>query len=208
MQNSVFETFANTGVEVLPEAILSDTIITARKLDGLSVVTVGAESIITPSAKDYIKEKKIQLQRATTKANTVSQPECKTYHFWSACSKVKSFDSRNVPEISVEPVPNQPRIEEIDSVLGKIDSDIKNGSSKGGIIVVGTSPKALFATRKFSSLRPIVGSYPRTVEDGVKEIDANLLILETAYLGKAAVLHLAELFISLERVEVKKGGLL
>lgn len=199
-QNALPVASTKAGIDVLPETMLTDTIITARKLEGLSVVSVGAECLITPSANDYIKEKKIQLQRASTRANTASESDSRTYHFWSACSKVKSFDHRNCPEITVKFMHNQPRIDEIDSVLGKIDSAIKKGSSIGGIVVVETSPRALFATRKFSSLRPIVGNYSRSIEDGVDQIGANLLVLETAYLGKTAVLQLAELFVSLERV--------
>ncbi len=180
------------------EATLIEGIVTARKLEGLSAVAIDSGSIITPAAKDYIKEKKIQVQTALSKGVVPHQLSCKIYHFWSVCSDCADIGNRICKELTIVNIPNQQRPGEIDSVLGAINSAIENKSTKGGIIVVDTSPVALFATRSFAALRPIVGNYPKTIEDGVSQIDANLLILEKQYLGKSSIHDLAKLFILLK----------
>lgn len=181
------------------EATVIEGIVTARKLEGLSAVAIDSGSIITPSAKDYIKEKKIQVQATLSNINVANNPSCGTYHFWSVCSDFASLGNRICNELNIVNIPNRHRPDEIEFVLGVINSAIENNSQKGGIIVVDTSPMAMFATRSFSALRPIVGNYPKTIEDGVSQIDANLLILEKQYLGRSAIHDLTKQFITLKK---------
>lgn len=182
-----------------PETTVMKGIVTARKLEGLTAVAIDSGSIITPAAKDYIKEKNIQVQAALVGEVVVKQPCCNNYHFWSVCSDFTDICNTSCNELYIVNIPNKHRPDEIKCVLGEIHSAIKNNSTKGGIIVVDTSPMALFTTRNFSALRPIVGNYPKTIEDGVSQIDANLLILEKQYLGRSAMQELATLFVAMKK---------
>lgn len=188
-----------------PKAVAIKGIVTARKLEGLTAVAIDPGSIVTPSARDYIKEKKIQVQAALEIEAVVKQSNCNNYHFWSVCSDLADSCNTICNELNIVNIPNKHRPDEIEFVLGKIHSAIENNSTKGGIIVVDTSPMALFATRNFTALRPIVGNYPKTIEDGVSQIDANLLIFEKQYLGKGAIQELAKLFVTLKKSGSPKG---
>lgn len=188
-----------------PKAVTVKGIITARKLDGLSAVAIAAGTIITPAAKDYIKDKKIQVQVALESEAVVNQANCNNYHFWSVCSGFASVGNNICDEFNIINIPKKHSPDEVEFVLKEIHSAIENNSTKGGIIVVDTSPMALFATRNFSALRPIVGNYLKTIEDGVSQIGANLLILEKQYLAKGAMQELAKFFITLKNSGSAKG---
>ncbi len=211
-QSGKEEAVATGGKCSHSEAIVLKGIVTARKLEGLSAVAIDPNSIITPAAKDYIKEKKIQVQAILASEVVANQPSCNTYHFWSVCSNFTDTCNTICNELNIINISNKRRPDEIEFILGVIHTAIENNSTKGGIIVVDTSPIALFASRKFSALRPIVGNYPKTIEDGVSQIGANLLILEKQYLGKRAMQDLAKLFVAMKKAgspdgkQVKVGG--
>lgn len=186
------DNIANCTVEVVE----LEGIITARKLEDCSAVRIVPGSIITPSARDFIKDRKIRLIQDQTGLHT-SDGAASAWSFWSSCKKLlgvpKELDgNRNV---SLCPVPKN--AESLTAALQFISAGITGQTLAAAIMIVETSPRALHESRIYPAIRAINGNFPKSIEDGVAQVQANLLVLEYAYLGTGAIISHINRFITL-----------
>ncbi len=196
--------------DILSNEIVIEGIVTARKLEGYDAVKISKNSIITPAARDLIKEKKILVQVVEPASDPVNQKqnEDASWYYWSACSLLKNIEKPNQTGVVI----NESIItsEEDKTVLAvnELRKLISNGKIKGGILVVKTSAQAVYLASRFPEIRPVVGSFPKTVEEGILQFDANVLILEYAYLGKTAMAEMIRQFTTANRLKIsfREGG--
>ncbi len=181
--------------------ILIDGIVTARRLKGYDTVRLTQSSIVTPAAKDFIKENKIQVNVENSFLNqdyTESDTDNK-WLFWSCCSQLNQFELPAIPKVSIKTSAVKSGTDYLLAAIRNLNHLISNGGVKGGILVVNTSAKAVYAANRYNNMRAIVGSFPKTVEDGIQQLAANVLILENTVLGQIAIAEMIKLFVISKR---------
>jgi hypothetical protein len=176
-------------------------IVTARKLEDCRAIKISKNSIITPSAKDFIKENKI-IVRMVEDLNASDQNQVcgdAAWYYWSACSLLKNLhgDCQSEDLISCSTVNHGE--ENSLAAVKDLDQAISLGKVKGGILVARTSARVTYLTSRFQNMRTVVGSFPKTIEDGIQQFDANVLILEHAHLGRVAMTEMMKQFITARR---------
>lgn len=178
-----------------------DGIVTARKLEGYREIKISKNSIITPAAKDFIKERKI-LVRMAGELNEPCQQQasCEAgWYYWSACSLLKKLHGDCTTEELIAGSSISHGEDNTLAAVKDMDQAIARGQVKGGILIVRTSARAAFLTSRYQNMRAVVGSFPKTIEDGIQQFGANVLILEHAHLGKVAMTEMMKQFITTRR---------
>ncbi len=175
---------------------LLEGIITARKLEGYTSIKIPKNSIITPAAKDVIKEKKILVNFVDSLINPNRAKGCtkSNWLYWSSCSLLKCLEIQSSPDISIATSSINNSEDLVVSAIKNLNQAISSGKVKGGILTVKTSAKAAYLASRYDNMRVVVGSFPKTIEEGVQQLSANVLILEYAYLGKIAMAEMIKLF--------------
>jgi ribose 5-phosphate isomerase RpiB len=178
------------------EGYYIDGIVTVRKLEGYRSIKISKKSIITPAAKDFIKEKKIlvRVEDVDTKPNRNQENINAGWAFWSACSLLKDLCGDICEDNGIHNCSVNHGEDNTLAAIEKLNQAILNGKKKGGILVVRTSANAAFLASRFPNMRTVVGSFPKTIEDGIQQFGANVLILEHAYLGRVAMTEMIKQF--------------
>ena len=185
------------------EAVELAGIITARRLEDYSAIRIVPGSIITPSARDIIKDRNIRLIQDQPGA-LAERGAAPAWSFWSSCKNFlgvpKELDSSR--NISICPVPKN--AESLTAALQFIETGISGQTLTAAIMIVETSPRALHDSRNYSAIRAINGNFAKSIEDGVSQVRANLLVLEYAYLGRDAVISHINRFLTLTDPQTSK----
>jgi ribose 5-phosphate isomerase RpiB len=81
------------------------------------------------------------------------------------------------------------------SVIRDLASAVKSGHVQGGVLFVPNAGKAVCYANRCPSLRAIVGTSERSVEQGIIDLGANVLIIEYTQHGKVSVDAMLECFL-------------
>jgi len=181
-------------------------IVTARKLEGYNSVQISRSSIVTPSAKDFIKEKKIIVSYEDTEINLNQKlrTDDAAWYYWSACHLLKTIEKSNHPDVLIDTSSIANDEDHILSAVKELNQAISRGKVKGGILVVKTSAKAAFLANRCTNMRAVVGNFQKSVEEGIQQLSANVLILEYAYLGKTAMTEMIRYFTTANRPPISE----
>ncbi len=201
LSNNCTETIDN---HLLKKEAVIGGIVTAGKLEGYYSATILKDSIITPAARDYIKDKGIKVKVVTDFENPSQAKESNpnTWHYWSSCSKIPNTVFENLPGVTFNVSTVQSESANIVAAVKGLNQAIHTGQAQGGILVVETSAKAVYLTSRFQNFRSVVGSCLKTVEEGVQQFGANVLILEYAVIGQTALRDMIKYFVTAGRPDV------
>ena len=178
-------------------------IFTARQLEDLHKtnghVTVPVGARVTPLAQDWLRHKNIALRYGTNgtpppkpaasavgpaaveqKALPISFAPTGTLLWWcdGPCGQAKGAIAAQSRESSLQPLDLPATADNLVPAIKRIAIEVKSGHASGGILLVQTGAAAIVYANRCPSLRAILGTCRQTVEQGVQQLAANVLVIE------------------------------
>jgi hypothetical protein len=187
--------------------------ITARQLaelhksaGGKGQVTVPYTARLTPMAADWARSAKVAIgyadaapakSAAPVKAETAAPVVKGKHYLWwcdGPCGPAKAaitMESRQTPMRQLEP----PGAAGLLWTIKTIAAEVKSGSGSGGLLLVESAAAAAILANRCPSLRAVVGTTLASVEQGLNQWSANVLIIEHPRLSLAQVRNLVSRFV-------------
>jgi hypothetical protein len=172
-------------------------IYTARQLEDLwkangsnGSVVLPYRARLSPMGADWIRAKKISVgysEDGVVKVETAAKETAAAapiptgaFLWWcdGPCGTAKAALSAQARESSLGEIglPSEPS--KLVSVLKKLAGEVKSENAPGGMLMVSSAAAALVYANRCPSLRAIVGTCLETVEQGINQVAANVLIIE------------------------------
>jgi ribose 5-phosphate isomerase RpiB len=204
-------------------------IFTARQLEDLHksnghvVLPYGAR--LTPLAADWARGKKIQigygpdeLVKQSNGAKVVNaigvgdgaKPQAAGAFLWwcdGPCGAAKAAVGAQAKESSLSAVEFPADMKQLVAVIKKIALAVKEGKSSGGVLLVESGAAAVVLANRCKSLRAILGTTLESLEAGISQAAANVLVLEYPNKSFSQLKNLLSRFVRAKRElsdEVKK----
>jgi ribose 5-phosphate isomerase RpiB len=182
-------------------------IVTARQLEDLhrqggsnGHVTVPYRARLSPLAADWIRAKKIVLGYADVPADSAgaaptSTPIAKTqaaepasspaggFLWWcdGPCGPAKAAVMAHAKESNLRPLDKPADAKQLVSVIKMVASEVKAARVHGAVLLVQNGALATIFANRCPSLRAVLGTCIESVEQGVQQAAANVLIIEHPY---------------------------
>jgi hypothetical protein len=174
---------------------------TARQLESLlkenGSIVLPYRARLTPLAKDWVRRQKVQIGYSDVEPKNGSKSAQQVQHqplylWWcdGPCGSAKAALMNAGREARLEAMAILEDSSRVLSAIRHLANEVKNGSVAGGILIVKRSAVAGVYANRCSSLRAIVGTSLPTVEAGISELAANVLILEADQLSLREMKHL------------------
>ena len=109
------------------------------------------------------------------------------------CSAVREM-IRRVPEGLLRPLAAGPHSGALGGVIRELSRAIKARQTPGGVLFVPSAARAVCMANRCASIRAIVATCGQAVEQGVREVGANVLIIEYPHHGVRAMTAMLERF--------------
>jgi hypothetical protein len=193
-------------------------IYTARQLEDLwkangsnGQVVLPYRARLSPMASDWIKSKRIAIgysDDGTVKVETPAKEKTSpapvatgAFLWWcdGPCGTAKAALSAQARESSLGEIgiPSEPS--KLISVLKQLASEVKLNKAPGGLLMVNSTASALVYANRCPSLRAIVGTCLETVEQGLNQVAANVLIIEYPHKTLQQIRNLISRFVRSKR---------
>ena len=179
---------------------------TARQLESLlkenGSIVLPYRARLTPLAQDWLRQKKLSVGYADVEAKPLREgsknpvlesPKNEPKYLWwcdGPCGSAKAALMNAGREATLEAMAILEDSTRVLSAIRHLASEVKSGNATGGVLVVKRSAVASVYANRCSSLRAIVGTSLPTVEAGINELAANVLILEADQLTLREMKHL------------------
>lgn len=174
---------------------------------------------LTPLAADWIKDRRVTLEYSDGKASVVQGdaavsccggpvPACSacaskstalgnTFLWWcdGPCGTAKAALMAVGRESSLAELEKPADAKQIAAVVKHLAAQVKAGRAAGGILMVQSAAGALVFANRCPSLRAIVGTCLQTVEQGIAQVAANVLIIEHPYQTLQQIRNLLSRFV-------------
>ena len=193
-------------------------IFTARQLEELHKsnghvrLPVGAR--LTPLAQDWLKRR--NLRAMFDGQSLASQPKAEALGFsapsapsvgdtilwWcdGPCGAAKAAIASATRETNLQPMNVNIEPKHLVRAIKQLASEISNDRAAAGVLLVQTGAPAVVFANRCPSLRAILGTCREAVQQGVDQVAANVLIVETPYQTLSQVKNLLSQFIRARRV--------
>ncbi len=206
---SPFEPLPLTGI------ITANQLQEAIKASPDGTVLLAADARLTPLANDFARQKKNKIHRASASgaghAASSSTPShstsvAKPAHSVGGSSPVNQWlwwieggcpIVRDVTQsfgLTLRPIAAGPTGGALPQVVRELARAVKARQASGGILFVPSASKAVCMANRCQSLRAIVGTCGEAVEQGLREIGANVLIIEYPHHGHRSTIAMLERF--------------
>jgi len=183
-------------------------IFTARQLEDLHKtnghVTVPVGARVTPLAQDWLRQKKITLKYGSNSAPQkpaasavvsksapgASQPKpaaeaagFSNLLWWcdGPCGQAKAAIMQQSRESSLQPLDLPASNDNLVPAIKRVAGEVKAGRASGGVLLVQMGAAAIVYANRCPSLRAILGTCRQSVEQGVQQLAANVLVIEYPY---------------------------
>lgn len=197
-------------------------IYTARQLEDLwkangsnGQVTLPYRARLTPMASDWIKSKRIQIgysdldpSAAVAKAKeaqaTIAAAGAASgapYLWWcdGPCGTAKAALMGQAKEANLAEAPIPSDAGRLVAAIKHLAGEVKNNKATGGILMVQSGATALVYANRCPSLRAIVGTCFETVEQGIQQVAANVLVIEYPHKTLQQIRNLLSRFVKAKR---------
>jgi len=193
-------------------------IYTARQLEDLwkangsnGQVVLPYRARLSPMASDWIKAKRItigysddgatKVESKPLKEAAISAPAAGSFLWWcdGPCGTAKAALSAQARESNLGQIdiPSEPT--KLVSVIRKIAGEIKSNRAPGAMLMMNSAASALVFANRCPSLRAIVGTCMETVEQGLNQVAANVLIIEYPHKTLQQIRNLIARFVKAKR---------
>ncbi len=188
-------------------------IFTARQLEELhrtnGHVTLPYQARLTPLAQDWVKQKKIAIGYADveTKPSTPSKPSAESlaisrpllcpFLWWcdGPCGPAKAALMSQSKESNLDELGTAHDSMHLVAAIKKIADEIKNNRAAGAIVLVKSGAEAIVYANRCPSLRAVLGTCIESVEQGIQQVAANVLVIEHPYKTLSQVKNLLSRFV-------------
>ena len=188
-------------------------IYTARQLQDLHKtnghVTLPWGSRLTPLASDWLRQKRVKVQygdaptaakpqAAAASASTESTPPTAGKFYWwcdGPCGPAKAAVTAVAREADLEPMEIGIDARRITGVIKLLAREVREGRAAGGVLLVESGAAAMVYANRCPSLRAVLGTCRQSVEEGVKLVAANVLIVEHPHQTLAQLKNLLGVFV-------------
>jgi ribose 5-phosphate isomerase RpiB len=192
-------------------------IVTARQLEdqikSSGQVKLPRAARLTPLAADWIKAKRVKVQYddapvAATPTAATSAPAGTTL-WWcdGPCGAAKGAIMTLSREIGLAELPVPQDAKQIVRAIKHLAAEIMAGRATAGVLVVKTGAPAVVFSNRCPSIRAVLGTCLDAVEQGVRQVAANVLIVEHPYQTMSQMRNMVSRFAKAKREltdEVKK----
>ena len=194
-------------------------IFTARQLEDLHrhnghvVLPYGAR--LTPLAVDWARAKKIavgygpdELVKSSNAPSAVGvgdaakpQADAGAFLWWcdGPCGAAKAAVGALAKESSLSAVEIPADVKQILPVIRKLAISVKEGKSAGGLLLVQSASAATVLANRCPSLRAIVATTLESLESGIAQVAANVLIVEYPSKSFSQIKNLLSRFVRAKR---------
>jgi ribose 5-phosphate isomerase RpiB len=184
---------------------------TARQLQDLhrtnGQVTLPYRARLTPLAADWVRSKGIIIGYADAEAKgTQSQSaEAKSptarYLWWcdGPCGSAKAAVTSLEKELSLAPLPLPADGKQLVAAIKHLVAQVKQNQAAGGVLLVQSGASAVVYANRCPSLRAILGTCLGTVDEGVKNLSANILVIEHPWQTLMQTKNLVSRFVRAKR---------
>ncbi|HWE93371.1 MAG TPA: RpiB/LacA/LacB family sugar-phosphate isomerase [Tepidisphaeraceae bacterium] len=187
-------------------------------------VTLPYRARLTPLASDFIKARKLVLgysdisapntgasaasaalpPLAVSRTSAATEPGAAStgsYLWWcdGACGPAKAALMSEEKQSNLKPLDKQSDVKQIVPVIKALATEVKAGRSAGGILMVQNAAAAAVFANRCPSLRAVVGTCLDAVEQGVRQVAANVLIIEYPYKTLQQMKNMLSRFVKLPR---------
>src|SRR6267142_6185704 len=193
-------------------------IYTARQLEDLwkangsnGQVVLPYRARLSPMASDWIKSKKIAIGYSddgtppkseippNEKAAPASAPGSFLWWCDGPCGTAKAALSAQARESSLAEMDFLSEPGKLVAVIRKLAGEVKIDRAPGGLLMVNSAASALVYANRCPSLRAIVGTCLETVEQGIRDVAANVLIIEYPHKTLQQIRNLLSRFVRARR---------
>jgi hypothetical protein len=194
-------------------------IYTARQLEDLwkangsnGQVILPYRARLSPMASDWIKSKRITIGYSDDSAAKIETPSKEkttptppappgSFLWWcdGPCGTAKAALSAQARESSLAPIDILSEPTRLVSVIRKIAAEIKSDRAPGALLMTQSAASALVFANRCPSLRAIVGTCLETVEQGLNQVAANVLIIEYPHKTLQQIRNLIARFVKARR---------
>ena len=190
--------------------------ITARQLEqmlherGKIVLPIGAR--LTPAAADFVRAKAIDItfgngmprDGTATATNAIAlrlSGSAKPYLWWCGASSgiAKAALQMSARDGNLAPSPVASDVANVVAATFHLIDKVRDGSAAGGVIVVEHAGLAVTLSNRSPSLRAIVGTSLAAVDAGIRDVAANVLIVEPSALPLTAMTNMILRFVRAPR---------
>lgn len=194
-------------------------IYTARQLEEMwkangsnGQVVLPYRARLSPMASDWIKSKRLTIgysddgtakTESPSSEKTAPAPDAPAGSFlwWcdGPCGTAKAALSAQARESNLAPLdfPSEPT--KLVSVIRKIAAEIKSTKAPGALLMTQSAAAALVFANRCPSLRAIVGTCLETVEQGLNQVAANVLVIEYPHKTLQQIRNLIARFVKAKR---------
>ena len=194
-------------------------IYTARQLEDLwkangsnGQIALPYRARLSPMASDWIKSKRItigysdddvaKIESPSKEKTTPAPPASPGAFLWwcdGPCGTAKAALSAQARESNLAPIDILSEPTRLVSVIRKIAAEVKSNNAPGALLMTQSAASALVFANRCPSLRAIVGTCLETVEQGLNQVAANVLIIEYPHKTLQQIRNLIARFVKARR---------
>jgi hypothetical protein len=173
-------------------------IVTARQIaSARTVVYLAPGARLTPLAADEVKSRKLKIERVGESSGSSGPVKPAAPFAWwisGACPVVDSVVPTYAASLSPLSFTRQPN--SLVPAIREIARQVASGKAAGGVLFVPSAALAACFANRCPNLRAVVGTCVGAVEEGVRLLGANVLIVEYPQQGFKGVHAMLECFVT------------
>ena len=178
------------------QPVVTSGIVTASQLrriwetspDGVALLT--ADARLTPLASDLVRQHPQKMRRmpAASGASTgVARGAAPAWIWWSdgGCRAAEQIVAMREARFLAAVAAAAPSV--LGSVVRDLAAALRGGRAAGGVLFVRSAALAMCYANRCASIRAVVGTCGEAVEEGIRDLGANLLVIEYPHVGPEAM---------------------
>ena len=191
-----------------PQAMLSGFVTEnqlreAIKASPAGVALLAADAKLTPLGHDFARQFPEKVRRADPMANHHANAAAGTadasslpWLWWmqGRCPVVASVTSERSARLRTMAAGGGS--DSLVHVVRELAQALKAGQAAGGLLFVPSAARAICLANRCPSIRAVVGTCGQAVEEGLRELGANVLVIEYPHHGPRAVAAMVDRFIA------------
>jgi hypothetical protein len=163
----------------------------AIKSSAQGVALLAAEARLTPLGNDFARQfpekiQRVTLGRSDAAMNTHSATDL-PWHWWiqGQCPIVTQVTSERAARLRT--MASRHGSDQLGQVVRDLAAAVKSNAAAGGLLFVPSAARVMCMANRCASLRAVVGTCGEAVEQGVRELGANVLVIEYPHHGPRSI---------------------